>query len=103
MVRSGRLVAEDAPAALGGGPVVIVLRCDRPSAAVRLLQEDPAVASVAVDGSVVRIGLRAGTAADPTAAALNGTLVAAGVAVYELATEQHGLEAAFFDLTGVPA
>ncbi len=105
VIRSGRLIAEDRPAALGaGGPVVIVVRCDRPSVAVRLVQETPDVGSVVVDGPVLRIGLRTGMAADPAAAALTGTLVAAGIQVYELATEQHGLEAAFLALTGqVPA
>ncbi len=100
VVRSGRLIAEDVPAALGaGGPVFIVLRCDRPSVAVRLVQEEPVVVSVAVDGPVIRVELSSGTAADGAAAALNSTLVAAGLQVYELATEQHTLEAAFFALT----
>lgn len=100
VIRSGRLVAQVSPQSLGaGGPTVIVLRCDQTSVAVSVLQDDPAVATVAVDGPVLRIGVRGGTEPRSAAAALNRRLVSAGLAVSELSTEHHTLEAAFFALT----
>jgi ABC-2 type transport system ATP-binding protein len=89
LLHQGRLVAEGPPNELSGGPSEVLVRADPVLAAVRCLEEHPAVASVALEGATLRV-----VAPTAQAAEINRALVAAGVAVHELRPAAGGLEAA---------
>jgi ABC-2 type transport system ATP-binding protein len=93
VIRAGTLVGEG-PVRELRGRVSLFLRAQPMAGAARVLAALPEVERVsATDG-----GLR--VAADPAAAAaINGALVAAGIAVSELRPEQASLEQVFLELT----
>jgi ABC-type multidrug transport system ATPase subunit len=88
LLHRGRLVAEGPPHALAGGPAEVLVRAEPLLAAIRCLEEHPAVASVAVEGTGLRVVVPTAQAAE-----INRALVSAGVAVHELRPAAAGLEA----------
>jgi ABC-type multidrug transport system ATPase subunit len=93
VIHRGALVREGTVDELRGDRG-LVIRAEPLEEAVRLLERRPDVAGVRSDDGVVHLS------ADPaSAAAINGALVAAGVAVSELRSERASLEEVFLELT----
>jgi ABC-2 type transport system ATP-binding protein len=96
VIDQGRLIAQGPiTEILRAGRAELEIRCDDPRLALDLLDGHPAVARAreTADGLVVTLADRDG------AAAINATLVEAGVAVYRLADVRESLEQRFLEIT----
>jgi hypothetical protein len=85
----------------GGGRQTVLFGCDDPALAVGLLEANAAVEQAVAEPGGVRIVLSADAArdADRALAAINATLVSAGLAVYRIEPTRVSLEERFLDLT----
>ena len=97
VIARGRIVAEGTVEDLRGAEGLLV-RVDQPDAARAAIASLPGVTGVDVADDTLRITGHRETALD--AAAVNRSLVGAGIAVHELRTDRRSLEAIFLALTG---
>src|SRR4051794_21699011 len=101
IIDRGRVVVQGTIEDIAAGHEnVIVIGCDRPEDAGRLLREDQRVASITGgDGEDLRIHLAAEQRTNEVAAALNRQLVEAGLAVHRLEPSRVSLEERFLEIT----
>jgi ABC-2 type transport system ATP-binding protein len=103
IVDNGRLIAEGTLDELrAGGERRLVVGCDDAGRARTLLQGDPAVSAASVEEGVLQVTLAETDdegAAAATAAAINRTLVEAGLAVHRLEPVAASLEQRFLEIT----
>jgi ABC-type multidrug transport system ATPase subunit len=93
VIHRGALVKEGTVDELRGGRSLVV-RAEPVAEAVRVLEDLPEVAAVTTDDGELTV-----TADPAAAAAINGALVGAGIAVSELRSERASLEEVFLGLT----
>jgi len=99
VIDRGRLVASGPISEfVGGESHDVEVGCDSPDLAMDLLDGDPGVVTVTGLADGVRVTLT-GSAGRGDVAAINGKLVAAGVAVFKLEPVRVSLEERFLDMT----
>jgi ABC-2 type transport system ATP-binding protein len=97
VIDHGKIVAAGSIGSLlrHGAAAEIEVGCDQPQRAAQLLAAHPAVAATAPTADGIRVTL----VAEDGAAAVNATLVQAGVAVFRLEPVRQSLEQRFLELT----
>jgi ABC-2 type transport system ATP-binding protein len=105
IVDRGRILMQGTVAELAsGGRPTILIGCDDPAAAERLLLDHPAVAESGEDDGDIRLVLT--DASEAAVADINRRLVTAGIAVHRLEPARASLEQRFLEITsrlGAPA
>jgi ABC-2 type transport system ATP-binding protein len=96
IVDRGRIVRQGTIAQVAGGDGgALALECDDPSAAMALLAQSSAVEAVSAHGDALRVVPSSGV----DAAAINRSLVLAGIGVRRLGPDRISLEERFLELT----